>query len=1198
MTAVIYARYSSDNQREESIEGQIRECTAYAEKNDITIVKHYIDRAISAKTDNRPQFQQMIKDSDKKLFDIVLVWKLDRFARNRYDSARYKTQLKKNGVKLMSATEIISEGPEGIILESVLEGYAEYYSADLAEKVVRGQTENILKGRCNGGRGTFGYTLDSERKFHIDPLASPFVLESFTKYRDGLTMKEIRDWLNENGIKNPVGGEFTYNSVEHMLKNRRYIGELKFRDVVVPDAIPPIVPLELFDDVQEKIAKNKKAPARRKAEDDYLLTTKLHCGCCGALMFGESGTSRTGEVHRYYKCATAKKKKGCKKKTVRKQWLEDLVVNQTMQLVRDDAAMESIIAKVMELQDRENTNLPLYEKQLRDAESGIQNMLNAIQAGILTSSTKERLEQLEETKRELEARIAEEKLAKPKIKEEFIRFWLMRFRKLDMSLKDQRQALVDTFINSIYLYDDKVLITFNYKEGTQTITFEEAAQAASKENGSDLDCFTAPENAVKSKDFMAFLFCKPWLHGFCTVFARSVLSMSDDVGRCIALQSVPFFASGEQCQAELCLHFRVGILEQFQKSRHGDGGFACGGYSLRAGGVGLGIEAAFKLLAQLHTGGLLDMGVGVHQHIRTGVSCGPLHRLDVTAGDHQLVGGTGVPQTVKDDAGELRVCVLPFQKLFADEHRLHRQTVGETQQHSAVAVPLRVEGFFPFQPFQPLLQFLPQGGGHEDGAAGGFGLGVFQDEGGLAALQLVREDAEDAALVHLCQRVLLHPLHGTVDREGAHAVGGIKVDVLRGQTCHLPFPQRTHQRQVHRQMQDRVLHAVQRCPHLVHLPDAALLGWKALPFVAALAVLVLIGVLFFNFLLQFTIAVVMIRAGKECAKSILHKAAMRFLHGGGRHIMYVDWEYYKIFYYVAKYQNFTKAARVLGNNQPNITHSMNRLESQLNCVLFIRSNRGVTLTPEGEMLYSRIASAAVQIQDAEEELSASATLEHGTISISATETALNIYLSKKLRDFHTEYPGIRLRISNHSTPQAVQAVKNGEVDFAIVSTPAEIESGLKIVELKPFYEVLVGGRTFTALASQSLTLKELRSYPLISLSDESVTRSLYRQFFLDHGAVLKPDTEAATTDQMLTLVKSELGLAFVPEPMARDGLERGELVQLHLQEIIPTRSICLVYDRHRPLNTAARKFQQMLTKADPPRPAESKQTESISFVSQ
>ena len=177
-----------------------------------------------------------------------------------------------------------------------------------------------------------------------------------------------------------------------------------------------------------------------------------------------------------------------------------------MQLVKDDAAMESIIAKVMELQNKENTNIPLYEKQLRDAESGIQNMLNAIQAGILTSSTKERLEQLEETKRELDARIAEEKLAKPKVTEEFIRFWLLRFRKLDMSLKDQRQALVDTFINAIYLYDDKVLITFNYKEGTQTVTFGEASEVTSEGNGSDLDCFTAPKRDPNFGSGLFFLY--------------------------------------------------------------------------------------------------------------------------------------------------------------------------------------------------------------------------------------------------------------------------------------------------------------------------------------------------------------------------------------------------------------------------------------------------------------------------------------------------------------------------------------------------------------------------------------------------------------------------------------------------------------------------------------------------------------------
>ena len=171
--------------------------------------------------------------------------------------------------------------------------------------------------------------------------------------------------------------------------------------------------------MQEKLAKNKKAPARHKAEESYLLTTKLYCGKCGALMFGESGVSHTGKMYTYYKCAAAKKKKTCDKKAVRKQWLEDLVVNETMKLVEDDASMNAIIAKVMELQNQESTDLPIYEKQLKETEVGITNMLNAIQMGILTSSTKERLEALEEQRKELQARIAEERLAKPKMKEEF-----------------------------------------------------------------------------------------------------------------------------------------------------------------------------------------------------------------------------------------------------------------------------------------------------------------------------------------------------------------------------------------------------------------------------------------------------------------------------------------------------------------------------------------------------------------------------------------------------------------------------------------------------------------------------------------------------------------------------------------------------------------------------------------------------------
>ena len=499
MTAVIYARYSSDNQREESIEGQIRECTAYAEKNGITVVKHYIDRALSAKTDNRPDFQQMIKDSEKRLFDIVLVWKLDRFARNRYDSAHYEYQLERNHVKLVSATEPISDSPAGIMVKSMLTGMAEYYSAELSEKVVRGMTENVLKGKYNGGTIPIGFKVDEEKFFQIDPLKAPFVVEAFQRYNDGATMKELMNWLNDSGVTTNRNQKFTYNSVQTLLTNKRYIGENHFKDIVMPDSIPAIVDKDLFEEVQLKIKKNSRAPARHKAEDDYLLTTKLFCGMCGAMMFGECGTGRNKVVHHYYKCSTAKRFKTCKKKTVRKEWLEDLVVAETMKLIQDDAVIDAIVAEVMELQDQENTTLPLLEKQMREVENGIENMLNAIQAGVLTNSTKLRLEKLEAQQKELEVRIAEEKIARPRLSENQVRFWLTRFRKLDPNVKSHRETLINTFVNAVYLYDEKVLITFNYKDGTKTITFDEiAAKDAPEGNGSDLGCFAPPTKGTSS----------------------------------------------------------------------------------------------------------------------------------------------------------------------------------------------------------------------------------------------------------------------------------------------------------------------------------------------------------------------------------------------------------------------------------------------------------------------------------------------------------------------------------------------------------------------------------------------------------------------------------------------------------------------------------------------------------------------------
>lgn len=491
MNGVIYARYSSDNQREESIEGQLRECREFAEKNDITILNTYIDRAFSAKTDNRPEFQHMIKDSEKHLFDVVLVWKLDRFARNRYDSARYKTVLKQNGVKLVSTTEVISNNPEGILLESLLEGYAEYYSADLAEKVIRGMKENALKCKFNGGNLTLGYIADENQYIQVDPFYVPVVLDIFTMYNKGYTIKEILDYLKEKGIKTNKNKNFTYTMLDRILHNRKYIGEYKFRDVVIPNGIPAIVPQDLFDRVQERLAKNKKAPARKKAEDEYILTTKLYCGKCQSYMVGESGRSSSkNKVHRYYKCVSVKYHRGCDKKTVRKEWIEDLTIKVIKNIIFDDKLIDRLAEVIIENLGKESTLLPQLRKQMKDVEKGIENLLNAIQMGIFTPSTKERLEFLEQQKENLKISIAQEEIIKPPIDKDKILFWLYRFRKLDTTKIEHRKRLVESFVNAIYLFDDKIVFTFNYKDGSKTITMEEIENSALS---SDLTSLGAPK---------------------------------------------------------------------------------------------------------------------------------------------------------------------------------------------------------------------------------------------------------------------------------------------------------------------------------------------------------------------------------------------------------------------------------------------------------------------------------------------------------------------------------------------------------------------------------------------------------------------------------------------------------------------------------------------------------------------------------
>ena len=429
MTGIIYARYSSDNQREESIEGQLRECTEYAKRNDIMIIDTYIDRAFSATTDKRPAFQKMIQDSAKKMFDVIIVWKLDRFARNRYDSARYKALLRKNGVKVISANENISEGSEGIILESVLEGMAEYYSADLSEKVIRGLTENAMKCKFNGGPITFGYRIDDERHFQINEETAPYVRMIFKKYDAGNTMKSIVDELNSKGIKNIRGGKFSVNIVSKILSNRRYIGEYIYRDIVTPGGIPAIIEKDVFDRVQLKIEHNKHAGAKNKADEEYILTTKLYCGECNSLMVGESGINHQGKKYRYYKCIDAKRGKGCKKKTVKKDDIEDVVLKVVVATLSNEKYINSlIISALMNMQESENYELKELQKELSRVDKKIANLLNAIEQGILTESTKQRLQELEQIKKKLKRILQKKKFQSPNTQENNTKNFLINIK--------------------------------------------------------------------------------------------------------------------------------------------------------------------------------------------------------------------------------------------------------------------------------------------------------------------------------------------------------------------------------------------------------------------------------------------------------------------------------------------------------------------------------------------------------------------------------------------------------------------------------------------------------------------------------------------------------------------------------------------------------------------------------------------------
>ena len=426
------------------------------------------------------------------------MYTLDRFARNRYDSAIYKAKLKKNGVRVFYAKQPMPEGPEAIILESVMEGYAEYYSENLSRNIKRGMRENALKGLTVGGSSTpLGYTV-IDKKFVIDPIGAKIVREIYEMYAGGKSATQIINYCNEQGYKTSSGNVFNKNSLRTILHNEKYIGVYKFMDIVLPDGIPAIIDKELFDKVQNMRTKNAKTKARTKAVEDFLLTTKLFCGHCGSAMIGDSGTSKSGKTHYYYKCANRKRNHNCDKKAEKKDWIEELVTRYTAEHVLTDENIDLIATRTMELVEKEATDssyLNALQEELKEINKKLHNLISAMEQGIITASTKERLEELESEKKQVELQIAREEIKKPSLTKERIAFWLHSFKDGDLSDMEYKRRIIDIFVNSVYLYDEgdkgrKIVITFNISgENTTTISC------------SDIECSAPPKGAYPNTLF-------------------------------------------------------------------------------------------------------------------------------------------------------------------------------------------------------------------------------------------------------------------------------------------------------------------------------------------------------------------------------------------------------------------------------------------------------------------------------------------------------------------------------------------------------------------------------------------------------------------------------------------------------------------------------------------------------------------------
>ena len=477
---VIYARYSCDKQTENSILGQVRECQEFARKNGIDVIKVYKDEAKSGReTSKRHEFLQMIRDASEHLFNYIIVWKGDRFSRSRADSAKFKSELKKLGVTVLSATEANVTGPEAVLMDGINEAFAEYFSVELAAKVTRGMTQNALDGKFNGGCLPVGYYLDESRKIQIDENEAKIVRELFISYADeDISIAEITKRFKEKGYKRNEGTFISKTSITTMLTNKKYIGIYEFKGVKNLAMFPPIIDELTFKRVAKKMKKNCTTAGKFTAKEMYLLSGRLICGDCGQMMTSYAGTDRNHYTRRYYRCSGTKKENCCGNKPFKKEILEKIVMDVVISFLNDDENIDLMIKCLMKYQENGNPELKETRAKIIDLDKKIERLNYAIAEGIDFQSTIDQLKEFKKTREELAIRLDELKIKERIYRPESLRLLMKQLSKERKETAEGRKKLIAMLVNKVIIYrSGKLQVVFNVLNDSQPIIRESWYQA-------------------------------------------------------------------------------------------------------------------------------------------------------------------------------------------------------------------------------------------------------------------------------------------------------------------------------------------------------------------------------------------------------------------------------------------------------------------------------------------------------------------------------------------------------------------------------------------------------------------------------------------------------------------------------------------------------------------------------------------------